>query len=121
MKKTSAILTAVAALTFCSNGAKAAGATAPAPWRQADFAARLYSTAVSAAKSDENVVLSPWGVANLFALLQTGARGDTARGMAFALQLGGAETPAPDAVASTFHEARTNLSRAAREDEGEPA
>ena len=115
MKKTSAILTAVAALTFCSNGAKAAGATAPAPWRQADFAARLYNTAVSAASADENVVLSPWGVANLFALLQTGARGDTAKGMAFALQLGGAETPEPNETAATFHEARTNLSRAARE------
>ena len=115
MKKTSAILTAVAALTFCSNGAKAAGATAPAPWRQADFAADLYRRAAAEVGKNENVVLSPWGVANLFALLQTGARGDTARGMAFALQLGGAETPAPDAVASTFREARTNLSRAARE------
>ncbi len=95
--------------------ATAAGATAPAAWRQADFAARLYSTAVSAAVADENVVLSPWGVANLFAMLQTGARGDTAKGMAFALQLGGAETPAPDTVAKTFKEARTYLSRAANE------
>ena len=86
-----------------------------AAWRQADFAARLYSTAVSAAPADENVVLSPWGVANLFAMLQTGARGDTARGMAFALQLGGAEPPAPEETAATFHEARTNLERAARE------
>ncbi len=113
MKKTSAILTAVAALTFCSNGAKAAS-PAPAPWRQADFAADLYRHAAAEAGKNENVVLSPWGVANLFALLQTGARGDTARGMAFALQLGGAEPPAPDAVAATFREARTNLSRATR-------
>ena len=66
--------------------------------------------------ADENVVLSPWGVANLFAMLQTGARGDTAKGMAFALQLGGAEPPAPDETAATFHEARTNLSRAANDD-----
>ena len=115
MRKTSAVLTAIATLTFCSNGVKAAS-PAPAPWRQADFAARLYSTAVSAAPADENVVLSPWGVANLFALLQTGARGDTARGMAFALQLGGVEPPEPDAVAATFRESRTNLERAANDD-----
>ena len=115
MKKTSAILTAVAALTFCSNGAKAAS-PAPAPWRQADFAADLYRHAAAEAGKNENVVLSPWGVANLFALLQTGARGDTARGMAFALQLGGAKTPEPNETAATFHEARTNLERAARED-----
>ena len=113
MRKTSAILTAIAALSFCPNDAKA---VTPATWRQADFAARLYSTAVSAAPADENVVLSPWGVANLFALLQTGARGDTAKGMAFALQLGGAEPPEPHETAATFHEARTNLSRAANED-----
>ena len=66
--------------------------------------------------ADENVVLSPWGVANLFAMLQTGARGDTAKGMAFALQLGGAEPPEPDAVAATFRESRTNLERAANDD-----
>ena len=90
--------------------------TTPAGWRQADFAASLYRTAVSSAPAEENVVLSPWGVANLFALLQTGANGDTARGMAFALQLGGAEPPAPDEVAATFREARTALSRAARVD-----
>ncbi len=66
--------------------------------------------------ADENVVLSPWGVANLFALLQTGARGDTARGMAFALQLGGVEPPERDAVAATFRETRTSLSRAANDD-----
>ena len=94
----------------------ATGAVAPAPWREADFAARLYGTAVSAAPADENVVLSPWGVANLFALLQTGAREDTAKGMAFALQLGGVEPPAPDEVAATFREALTNLSRAANDD-----
>ena len=94
----------------------AAASPAPAPWRQADFAARLYGTAVSAAPADKNIVLSPWGVANLFAMLQTGARGDTAKGMAFALQLGGAEPPAPEETAATFHEARTNLERAANDD-----
>ena len=61
-------------------------------------------------------MLSPWGVANLFALLQTGARGDTAKGMAFALQLGGAEPPAPEETAATFRESRTNLERAANDD-----
>ena len=108
----------IAALVIAAKAAvsTAAGAVAPAPWRHADFAARLYNTSVSAASADENVVLSPWGVANLFAMLQTGARGDTAKGMAFALQLGGAEPPAPNDVAETFHEARTNLSRAANDD-----
>ena len=115
MRKTSAILTAIAALSFCPNDAKAAS-PAPAPWRQADFAADLYRKAASVQTADENVVLSPWGVANLFALLQTGARGDTARGMAFALQLGGVEPPEPDAVAATFRESRTNLERAANDD-----
>ena len=103
----------IAALSAVST---AAGATAPAPWRQADFAADFYRHAAAASGTDENVVLSPWGVANLFALLQTGARGDTARGMAFALQLGGAEPPEPDETAATFREARTNLSRAANDD-----
>ncbi len=96
--------------------AATAAAAAPAPWRQADFAADLYRKAASVQTADENVVLSPWGVANLFALLQTGARGDTARGMAFALQLGGVEPPEPDAVAATFRESRTNLERAANDD-----
>ena len=115
MRKTSAILTAIAALSFCPNDAKAAS-PAPAPWRQADFAADLYRKAASVQPADENVVLSPWGVANLFAMLQTGARGDTAKGMAFALQLGGVEPPEPDAVAATFRESRTNLERAANDD-----
>ncbi len=102
----------IAAMLACL---QAAGAFAPAAWRQADFAASLYRTAAASAAADDNIVLSPWGVANLFALLQTGARGDTARGMAFALQLGGVETPEPDAVATTFKEARTTLSRAAND------
>ena len=95
---------------------RGAAAPAPAAWRQADFAADLYRRAAAASGADENVVLSPWGVANLFALLQTGARADTAKGMAFALQLGGAEPPEPDETAATFREARTNLSRAANDD-----
>ena len=115
MKMTIAIRIAIAALTCCSYGAKAAS-PAPAAWRQADFAAELFRAAAEAETPQENVVLSPWGVANLFAMLQTGARGDTAKGMAFALQLGGAEPPEPDETAATFHEARTNLSRAAIND-----
>ena len=108
----SSLVTAAAALV----AAAAAASPAPAPWRQADFAADLYRKAASVQPADENVVMSPWGVANLFALLQTGARGDTARGMAFALQLGGVEPPEPDAVAATFRESRTNLERAANDD-----
>ena len=108
----SSLVTAAAALV----AAAAAASPAPAPWRQADFAADLYRKAASVQPADENVVLSPWGVANLFALLQTGARGDTAKGMAFALQLGGVEPPEPDAVAATFRESRTNLERAANDD-----
>ena len=102
------------AALFIAAIAAAVSAADCAAWRQADFAADLYHRAAAEVGKNENVVLSPWGVANLFALLQTGARGDTARGMAFALQLGGAENPTPDAVAATFREARTNLSRATR-------
>ena len=96
--------------------AAAPRAAAQSPWRQADFAADLHRRAVAVAEKDANVVVSPWGVASLFAMLQTGARGDTARGMAFALQLGGVEPPRPDDVCETFRESRTALSRAARED-----
>ncbi len=92
--------------------AAAPRAAAQSPWRQADFAAELHRRAVAAAGKDANVIVSPWGVASLFAMLQTGARGDTARGMAFALQLGGGEPPAPDNVARTFREARIALARA---------
>ena len=109
----SSLVTAAAAVLVA---AAAAASPAPAPWRQADFAADLYRKAASVQPADENVVLSPWGVANLFAMLQTGARGDTAKGMAFALQLGGVEPPEPDAVAATFRESRTNLERAANDD-----
>ena len=108
----SSLVTAAAALV----AAAAAASPAPAPWRQTDFSADLYRKAASVQPADENVVLSPWGVANLFALLQTGARGDTAKGMAFALQLGGAEPPEPDETAETFRETRTSLSRAANDD-----
>lgn len=105
-------VSALAALALSA----AEAATIPTAWRQADFAADIYRRAASLKDAQENVVLSPWGVANLFALLQTGACGDTARGMAFALQLGGVEAPTPDEVAATFREARTALSRAANED-----
>ena len=103
-------------LCALASGALAPDAAAQSPWRQADFAAELHRRAVAAAEKDANVVVSPWGVASLFAMLQTGARGDTARGMAFALQLGGVEPPRPDDVCETFRESRTALSRAARED-----
>ena len=109
----SSLVTAAAAVLVA---AAAAASPAPAPWRQADFAADLYRKAASVQPADENVVLSPWGVANLFAMLQTGARGDTAKGMAFALQLGGVEPPEPDETAATFRESRTNLERAANDD-----
>lgn len=113
MGKTSAVLTAIAALTFCANDAKAAS---PAPWRQADFAADLYRSAVAGVAADENVVLSPWGVAPYFAERMADARDDAARGMAFALQIGGVEPPTPNETAATFREARLALSRAARTD-----
>ena len=109
----SSLVTAAAAVLVA---AAAAASPVPAPWRQADFAADLYRKAASVQPADENVMLSPWGVANLFALLQTGARGDTAKGMAFALQLGGVEPPEPDETAATFRESRTNLERAANDD-----
>jgi len=105
-----------AAALFIVATATASASPTPAGWRQADFAAELYRHAAAEKGAGENVVLSPWGAANLFAMLQTGAKGDTARGMAFALQLGGVEPPAPDEVAATFSEARKNLSRAANED-----
>jgi len=85
-------------------------------WRQTDFAADLYRQSALAQGADENIVLSPWGVANLLALLQTGAQGETARAIASALRLGGAEPPAPDEVAATFREARASLSCAEKED-----
>lgn len=85
----------------------------PVPWRQADFAADLYRNAASAAGGNANVILSPWGVASLFGLLQTGARGDTARGMAAALRLG-ADDPAPDETAATFRNARAAIGAAGR-------
>ncbi len=107
---------AAASFAIAVGVAAATAAATPVPWRQADFAADLYRRSAAVSGTDENVVLSPWGVANLFAMLQTGARGDTAKGMAFALQLGGAEPPAPDETAATFHEVRTNLSRAANDD-----
>ena len=85
-------------------------------WKQADFAANAYKKAAVTAGEDGNFVLSPWSVAALFGGLQTGARGDTAREMARTLQLGGEETPAPDAVAETFRTARARLASIANAD-----
>lgn len=83
----------------------------PVPWEQADFAADLYRSAASASGKNANVILSPWGVGSLFGMLQTGARGDTARGMAAALRLG-ADEPAPEETAATFRGARAALASA---------
>ena len=94
------------------SAASVAVAADPVPWRQADFAADLYRNAAAAAGGNANVILSPWGVASLFGMLQTGARGDTARGMAAALRLDAAD-PAPDETAATFRRARTTLGAAA--------
>ena len=92
---------------------------APLPgvaWRQADFAAELYRHAAEASGPDKNTVVSPWGAASVFALLQTGAHGETAREIASVLQLGDGGNPAPDAVAATFEKSRADLLRAAGED-----
>ena len=88
----------------------------PGEWQQEKFAANLYYEAASLAGEDENVVLSPWGVASLFAMLQTGARGYTSHGMARALQIGGEDIPAPDVVAATFRQMRESIVRSASDD-----
>ncbi len=80
-----------------------------AQWRQADFAANLYRIAAEASPND-NIVISPWGVANLFALLLTGARKATAKEMASALELG--ENEQIETVAATFKEAHATLQQA---------
>ena len=71
----------------------------------------MYYQVASRAGDNENVVLSPWGVASLFAMLQTGARGYTSHGMARALQIGGEDIPAPDVVAATFRQMRESIVR----------
>jgi serpin B len=103
MKKSIAILP----LLLC----KLVFAADSVPWNQADFAADLYRSAALASGANANVILSPWGVGSLFGMLQTGARGDTARGMAAALRLG-ADEPAPEETAAAFREARAALSAA---------
>ncbi len=101
------------------NEPKKASAAAPAPWLQADFAANLHRSAVAAGDPDANAVISPWGVASIFALLQTGARGDTARDMARALLLGILEPPAPDETAATFRESGLSFSPMARTEDSD--
>jgi len=86
----------------------------PAAWRQADFAAELYRHAAAVAGDGADVAVSPWGVARYFADRLRDVSGNTALGMAFAMQLGGAETPSGEAVATTFREAASALARAAR-------
>ena len=84
-----------------------------AAWQQADFAAELYRHATK--NPGENVVISPWSVANLFALLQTGARGGTAKGISSALRLG-ALGDGSFSAAKTFREARADLACATNRD-----
>lgn len=103
MKRIAAVLLLLCACAFAAD---------PVAWRQADFAADLYRNAASAAGGKANVILSPWGVASLFGMLQTGARGDTAREMASALRLG-ADDPTPDETAATFSKARSTINAAA--------
>jgi len=91
------------------------GNVSPAPWRQADFAADLYRNAAASAGADSNVILSPWGVASLFGMLQTGARGDTAREIAATLRLGTGDY-SPDETAETFRKARSAITAAAGKD-----
>ena len=80
-----------------------------AQWQQADFAANLYRIAAEASPND-NIVISPWGVASLFALLLAGARKTTAKEMASALELEG--NGQIETVAAIFKDARTTLQQA---------
>lgn len=89
---------------------------APAAWRQADFAAEFYRHATAVAGDGADVAVSPLGAARYFADRLRENSGNTARGMAFALQLGGAETPAAAELVATFREVDTALSRAVRRD-----
>lgn len=84
-------------------------------WRQSDFAADLYRHAAASAGGEANVILSPWGVASLFGMLQTGARGETAREVAATLRLD-ADDPTPDETAATFRKARSAIAAAAGKD-----
>ncbi len=95
-------------MLFCT----AALAADSVPWRHEDFAADFYRHASSLTGENANVILSPWGVASLFGMLQTGARGETARGMATVLQIGDG-MPTPDETAATVREARAMLGAAA--------
>ena len=88
----------------------------PGEWRQKEFADELYCRVAYQVGENENVVLSPWGVASLFAMLQTGARGYTAHGMARGLKIGGDDIPAPDVVAAKFRQVRESIVSAASDD-----
>ncbi len=88
----------------------------PLEWRHVDFASDIYRHAVVVAEADKNIVISPYGVAALFAMLQTGARGHTADGMALALRFEGKTTPSPEAVAKTFRNVRATIAHAATDD-----
>ena len=73
-------------------------------WRQTEFAANLYREAV--ARQHGNVVLSPYGVASVFSLLGTGARGDTQKAFSKVLCLDVADT---NAVAKMFSEIKAGM------------
>ncbi|MBR1837447.1 MAG: hypothetical protein IJ783_09190 [Kiritimatiellae bacterium] len=115
--------------------ATAAASPAPAAWRQADFAASLFGSAAgenlavsgeaqnpaefcaAAETPQENFAISSFAVAARFAPFAAETPPSHAsRGVAFALQLGGAEPPAPEAAAATLRDAREALARASRPD-----
>ena len=108
----------------------AAASPAPAAWRQADCAAELLRSArlfcacpetgrfsPAAETPQASFAISPWAVTARFAPFAAETPPSHAsRGVAFALQLGGAEPPAPDEAAATLRDAREALARASRPD-----
>ena len=101
MKCNGRLLVAIAALTA---GASSFGAECePVVWRQGDFAGKLYR---QLAKDGDNLVLSPYGVASVCALISTGARGATADAFAKTLEL---TTTNPDEVSRLFAKSSQKL------------
>ena len=101
MKCNGRLLVAIAALTA---GASSFGAECePVVWRQGDFAGKLYR---QLAKDGDNLVLSPYGVASVCALISTGARGATADAFAKTIEL---TTTNPDEVSQLFAKSRQKL------------
>ena len=101
MKCNGRLLVAIAALTA---GASSFGAECePVVWRQGDFAGKLYR---QLAKDGDNLVLSPYGVASVCALISTGARGATADAFAKTIEL---TTTNPAEVSQLFAKSRQKL------------